>query len=78
MIDARLGCWDGSLKLLSRILIDRLFMNRLFRAGLEQLYEGMLLAALSQKDPGEIRVRNIYDLVCYSILRIWIRSPLLF
>lgn len=29
------------------------------RAGLEQLYEGMLLAALSHKDSGEIKVRPV-------------------
>ncbi len=74
---APLGYW------ISRVpskcyLTDRLFMNCLFRAGLEQLYEGMLLAALSQKDPGEIRVRNTDDLVCYTMSRIFVRGPVLF
>ena len=40
-------------------MIDRFIQKFLFyfvRAGLEQLYEGMLLAALSQHDEGQIRV----------------------
>jgi hypothetical protein len=31
---------------------------KFFRAGLEQLYEGMLLAALSQQDTAKVKVRT--------------------